>query len=113
MSSVILTPLHTLISSDAAVRFGFALQLPSPQDSILLTNYSWPDNVRELAAVIDRAAILGAGKSLEIAKSLGGMAHGRLTPQTIGTCPSVQCCGSGTEDIGADNLSTAMSVFDG
>ena len=38
---------------NAAVRFGCALQLPSPQDTILLTNYSWPGNVRELAAVID------------------------------------------------------------
>jgi DNA-binding NtrC family response regulator len=53
MSSVILASLHTIISSDAAVRFGFALQLPSPQDTFLLTNYSWPGNARELAAVID------------------------------------------------------------
>jgi transcriptional regulator with PAS, ATPase and Fis domain len=53
MSSVILTSLHTLISSDATVRFGCALQLPSPQDTILLTNYSWPGNARERAAVID------------------------------------------------------------
>ena len=68
----------------AAVRFGVALQLPTPQDIVLLTNYSWPGNVRELAAVIDRAAILGAGKSLEIAKALGVMAPGRLTPQTTG-----------------------------
>ena len=72
----------------AAVRFGFALQLPSPQDIVLLTNYSWPGNVRELAAVIDRAAILGAGKSLEIAKALGVMAPGRLTPQTTGRVPA-------------------------
>ena len=69
----------------AAVRFGVALQLPSSQDLTLLTNYAWPGNVRELAAVIDRAAILGAGKSLEIAKALGVMAHGRLTPQTTGS----------------------------
>jgi len=72
----------------AAVRFGFALQLPSPQDITLLTNYAWPGNVRELAAVIDRAAILGAGKSLEIAKALGVMTHGRLTPQTPGRVPA-------------------------
>jgi hydrogenase-4 transcriptional activator len=72
----------------AAVRFGFALQLPSPQDLTLLTNYAWPGNVRELAAVIDRAAILGAGKSLEIAKALGVMTHGRLTPQTTGRGPA-------------------------
>src|SRR5215510_3967284 len=72
----------------AAVRFGFALQLPSLQDLTLLTNYAWPGNIRELAAVIDRAAILGAGKSLEIAKALGVMTHGRLTPPTTGRVPA-------------------------
>jgi hydrogenase-4 transcriptional activator len=71
-----------------AVRFGVALQLPSPQDLTLLTNYAWPGNVRELATVIDRAAILGAGKSLEIAKALGVMTPGRLTPQTTGRVPA-------------------------
>ena len=33
--------------------------------------YAWPGNIRELATVIDRAAILGDGKLLEVAKSLG------------------------------------------
>ena len=37
----------------------------------MLTAYSWPGNIRELAAVIDRAAILGDGKRLEVAKALG------------------------------------------
>jgi transcriptional regulator with GAF, ATPase, and Fis domain len=54
----------------AAVRFGLTLQLPSPQDVALLTSYSWPGNVRELTTVLDRAAILGAGKRLEVAKAL-------------------------------------------
>ncbi len=74
----------------AAVRFGLALQLPSPQDMALLTNYPWPGNVRELAAVIDRAAILGAGKSLEVAKALGVMTHGRLTPPTTSRISAAQ-----------------------
>ena len=34
-------------------------------------SYSWPGNIRELGTVIDRAAILGDGKTLEIAKALG------------------------------------------
>ena len=33
--------------------------------------YAWPGNVRELSTVIDRAAILGDGKLLDVAKSLG------------------------------------------
>jgi hydrogenase-4 transcriptional activator len=57
----------------AAVRFGLPLQLPSPHDLALLTQYSWPGNIRELASVIDRAAILGVGKGLEVAKALGVM----------------------------------------
>jgi transcriptional regulator with GAF, ATPase, and Fis domain len=71
----------------AAVRFGFALQLPSSHDITLLTNYSWPGNVGT-SGIDDRAAILGAGKSLEIAKALGVMTHGRLTPQTTGRVPA-------------------------
>ncbi len=55
----------------AAIRFGLASIMPSPEDVGLLVSYAWPGNVRELAAVIDRAAILGNGRRLEIAKALG------------------------------------------
>jgi formate hydrogenlyase transcriptional activator len=55
----------------AAVRFGLPLQLPSTADLALLTQYAWPGNIRELATVIDRAAILGVGQGLEVAKALG------------------------------------------
>ena len=37
----------------------------------LLQTYDWPGNIRELGAVIDRAAILGDGDSLELAAALG------------------------------------------
>jgi DNA-binding NtrC family response regulator len=37
----------------------------------LLASYRWPGNIRELGAVIDRAAILGEGRTLEIAAALG------------------------------------------
>ncbi|HWV56717.1 MAG TPA: helix-turn-helix domain-containing protein, partial [Longimicrobiales bacterium] len=33
--------------------------------------YDWPGNIRELASVIDRAAILGGGVRLEVARALG------------------------------------------
>jgi hydrogenase-4 transcriptional activator len=61
----------------AARRFGLRPLTLSPGDLDMLMSYSWPGNIRELASVIDRAAILGAGESLEIAKSLGGnlLAH--------------------------------------
>ncbi len=55
----------------AAARFTLAPCRPTPEDLRLLQSYDWPGNIRELGAVIDRAAILGNGKCLEIAKALG------------------------------------------
>ena len=56
----------------ASRRFGLPILVPTHDDVNLLIAYSWPGNIRELAAVIDRAAILGDGRCLEIAKALGG-----------------------------------------
>jgi hydrogenase-4 transcriptional activator len=55
----------------AAIRFGLAPVVPSDADIALLQNYDWPGNIRELGTVIDRAAILGDGHSLELAAALG------------------------------------------
>jgi hydrogenase-4 transcriptional activator len=58
----------------AAKRLGTPPLIPTPEDNRLLVAYSWPGNARELAAVVERAAILGDGRRLEIAKALGTMA---------------------------------------
>ncbi len=55
----------------ASRRFGLPPVVPTRADIDLLTNYPWPGNIRELAAVIDRAAILGNGDILQIAQALG------------------------------------------
>jgi transcriptional regulator with GAF, ATPase, and Fis domain len=55
----------------AAIRFGLAPVEPTEGDFGLLQSYDWPGNIRELGAVIDRAAILGDGRSLELAAALG------------------------------------------
>jgi transcriptional regulator with GAF, ATPase, and Fis domain len=55
----------------AAKRFGLRPQAATLQDLALLTAYNWPGNVRELGTVIDRAAILGEGERLDVAKALG------------------------------------------
>jgi transcriptional regulator with GAF, ATPase, and Fis domain len=55
----------------AAIRFGLAPVEPTEADFELLHSYHWPGNIRELGAVIDRAAILGNGDSLELAAALG------------------------------------------
>jgi transcriptional regulator with GAF, ATPase, and Fis domain len=64
----------------AARRFGLPLQVPNMADLDVMSRYPWPGNIRELAAVIDRAAILGNGQRLEIAQALGFGAIQR--PQT-------------------------------
>lgn len=55
----------------AATRFGLTYVEPSAEDLSVLISYAWPGNIRELGAVIDRAAILGEGQCLEVAKALG------------------------------------------
>lgn len=55
----------------ASTRFGLPMVEPTERDLALLSSYPWPGNIRELHAVIDRAAILGNGTSLEVAKALG------------------------------------------
>ena len=83
--------------AEAALRLRLPRALPTPEDIELLTLYSWPGNIRELAAVIDRAAILGDGKRLEVAKALGvtanlpsaatnGKAFGRQNPAARSDC---------------------------
>ncbi|NQT25710.1 sigma 54-interacting transcriptional regulator [candidate division KSB1 bacterium] len=55
----------------AACRFKLYPVMPTEEDIQLLQSYDWPGNIREFASVIDRSAILGNGKSLEISKSMG------------------------------------------
>lgn len=55
----------------AADRFGLPPTEPTPDDLLLLLQYHWPGNIRELAAVVDRAVILGEGQRLDLAKALG------------------------------------------
>jgi transcriptional regulator with GAF, ATPase, and Fis domain len=57
----------------AATRFGLPTLMPTDADNQLLMSYAWPGNVRELGTVLDRAAIIGNGTRLEVAKALGVM----------------------------------------
>jgi transcriptional regulator with GAF, ATPase, and Fis domain len=81
----------------AAKRLGTAPLVPSPEDIDLLVAYPWPGNARELSAVIERAAILGDGRRLDIAKALGSggelpansppMAPGASSPERLSSLP--------------------------
>ena len=64
----------------AAGRLGVRLQHPTEADLALLVDYAWPGNVREFAAVMDRAVILGDGERLEIATALGAQPSPRAMP---------------------------------
>lgn len=64
-------PLAEHFLDRALVRFGLPRVELEAADRDLLKRYAWPGNIRELAAVIDRAAILGDGQRLEVQKSLG------------------------------------------
>jgi len=55
----------------AATRFGLPLVEPTRTDLAELAVYGWPGNIRELGAVIDRAAILGGGRALDVRGALG------------------------------------------
>jgi transcriptional regulator with GAF, ATPase, and Fis domain len=55
----------------AAAKLGLAPCMPSDDDVRLLCSYEWPGNIRELSSVIERAAILGNGRRLDVPKALG------------------------------------------
>jgi transcriptional regulator with GAF, ATPase, and Fis domain len=55
----------------AANRFGLRPMPVSDEDIALLTRYQWPGNVREMAAVMDRAVLIGQGRTLNVAAALG------------------------------------------
>lgn len=55
----------------AARRFGLRACDVSARDLERLASYPWPGNVREFAAVLDRATILGNGRCLAIDQALG------------------------------------------
>lgn len=72
--------LATHFAIGAAKRLGSPPLIPTSQDMDHLIGYPWPGNIRELAAVIERAAILGNGRYLDIKQALGSE-YGTRIPQ--------------------------------
>jgi transcriptional regulator with GAF, ATPase, and Fis domain len=83
----------------AAVKFGLTPVAPAPEDIEALRSYSWPGNIRELATVIDRAALLGEGRGLEIAAALGFTSE---TPHSHAPPPQSQPGARGGEIVTLD-----------
>ena len=61
----------------AANRFGLRPVPISDDDVRVLAEYRWPGNVREMAAVMDRAVLIGQGASLNVSAALGLAAQRR------------------------------------
>jgi transcriptional regulator with GAF, ATPase, and Fis domain len=55
----------------AAEKFGLRPVAVSDDDVRVLTEYRWPGNVREIAAVMDRAVLIGQGRILDVPAALG------------------------------------------
>jgi hydrogenase-4 transcriptional activator len=65
----------------AADRFGLRPVPVSDDDVLVLAAYRWPGNVREMAAVMDRAVLVGQGRTLNVRAALGhdGRLNGALS----------------------------------
>src|SRR4029434_7828675 len=59
------------LAERAANRFGLRPIAVSEDDVRVLTEYRWPGNVREIAAVMDRAVLIGQGRTLNVTAALG------------------------------------------
>jgi hydrogenase-4 transcriptional activator len=85
----------------AAERLGLTFHAPSRDDLVMLSEYTWPGNIRELASVMERAAILGNGRGLDVAAALG------VPPQPgRQAIPAVECAtpASGPEAATFDEM---------
>jgi transcriptional regulator with GAF, ATPase, and Fis domain len=64
----------------AADRFGLRPVPVSEDDVRVLAEYRWPGNVREMAAVMDRAVLIGQGRALSVLAALGADPHSSSSP---------------------------------
>jgi transcriptional regulator with GAF, ATPase, and Fis domain len=55
----------------AADRFGLRRVAVSDEDVRSLAEYRWPGNVREMSAVMERAVLIGQGRTIDVRGSLG------------------------------------------
>src|SRR6188508_1364565 len=67
----------------AANRFGLRPVPVSDDDVRVLTEYRWPGNVREIGAVMDRAVLIGQGRSLSVTAALGLSRPGASAPTDL------------------------------
>jgi transcriptional regulator with GAF, ATPase, and Fis domain len=90
----------------AANRFGLRPVAVSEDDVRVLAEYRWPGNVREMAAVMDRAVLVGQGHSLSVGAALGqGPRPGKGPANAGGRGNTVDQPFQGRHDRGASGAS--------
>jgi hydrogenase-4 transcriptional activator len=80
----------------AANRFGLRSVPVSESDIQAMAEYRWPGNVREMAAVMDRAVLIGQGLSLNVAAALG---HGQTDSGPVVVRPTAVAAPSTVEPL--------------
>ncbi len=97
----------------AAHRFGLRA-LPVTDDAVrVLTAYRWPGNVREMAAVMDRAVLIGPGRTLDVEGALGQTAQTARTPAPPVVSPTSEIEGPATieplDDVVRRHIEAALA----
>lgn len=97
----------------SAIRFNLPVCYPTKEDIEILKTYHWPGNIRELASVIDRAALLGNGNRLEVGQALGGIAPRQPAPRMVPSRPSSQSPFLPLDEVVKDHIQEALRITRG
>jgi len=98
----------------ASDRFGVRPVAVADDDVRLLSEYRWPGNVREMSAVIDRAVLLGQGRTLEVAAALGrGVSPRALAPGAADATPVTPVSVIPLDDAIRQHIETALRATGG
>jgi formate hydrogenlyase transcriptional activator len=82
--------LVTFFTGRLARKFGKPIQGVSARSLERMLAYDWPGNIRELQNVVERAAILSPGPTLEVDGALLGGASPPAVPNQSGASPLTQ-----------------------
>jgi transcriptional regulator with GAF, ATPase, and Fis domain len=92
--------LATSFVQRASVKFSLPEIPVRRKDIAILEKYSWPGNVREFGAVIDRALLLGEGQRLALAESLQELQGETFPPELMAELSATEMFfGNGKEKV--------------
>jgi transcriptional regulator with GAF, ATPase, and Fis domain len=97
----------------AGNRFGLRLVPVSDEDIRALAEYRWPGNVREMAAVMDRAVLIGQGRTLNVAAALGQSTQTAKPPRARASAPPPSGAIEPLDDVIRGHIEAALHVTHG